>query len=169
MTDTTVSNWLEQRFEKSKAYQTARGIRFELTFEEYIKLWSADKIRKLEKYAATGDLDRRMRHPDKGWVLSWASKEARKAGVMNTDTARVLTRKTSEVRFFMQKGERHTQAAKDAIGKAHRNKTISQEHREKISGARKGTKQTEEHKRKRVEAARATRERKLAEAEHRVF
>jgi hypothetical protein len=155
MTDTTVGDWLEQRFEKSKAYQTARGIRFELTFEEYIKLWSADKIRKLEKYAAAGDLDRRMRHPDKGWVLSWASKEARKAGVMNKDTARVLTRKTSEIRFFMQKGERHTEAAKKAIGDAHRGKKISEKHRNDISKARMGVKQSEEHRRKRSEAMRA--------------
>src|SRR5687768_4048901 len=101
MTDTTVSHWLEQRYEKSKVYQTEQGIHFDLSFEEYLNLWSADKIRKLEKYAAAGDLDRRMRHPDKGWVLSWSSKEARKAGVMNRDTARVLTRKTSETRFFM--------------------------------------------------------------------
>ncbi len=89
MTDTTVSHWLEQRFEKSKAYQTARGIRFELTLEEYLNLWSADNIRKMEKYAAAGDLDQRMRHKEKGWVLSWASKEVRKARVMNKDTALV--------------------------------------------------------------------------------
>src|SRR3712207_873658 len=83
MTDTTVSHWLEQRYENSKTYQTEQGIRFELTFEEYLNLWSADKIRKMEEYAAAGDLDRRMRHKEKGWVLSWSSKDARKARVMN--------------------------------------------------------------------------------------
>jgi hypothetical protein len=157
MADTTVTHWLKRRFENSKVYQAKRGIRFDLSFEDYLSLWSADKLRQLEKYAAKGNIDRRMGHKEKGWVLSWVSKEARKAGVLNKDTARVLTRKTSEMRFFMQKGERHTAAAKKAIGDAHRGKKISEEHRRAISASKKGVKQSEEHKRKRVDNARATR------------
>jgi hypothetical protein len=55
----------------------------------------------------------------------------------------------------MQKGERHSEAAKKAIGAAHRGKKISDEHRNDISKARKGVKQSEEHKRKRSESMRA--------------
>jgi hypothetical protein len=168
MMNSNIRTWLYTRYKRAEDYQTENGIHFDLTFEEYLSLWSPYRLLKLEEYLRNNEIDRRMRHPLYGWVLSWISKDARKTGVMNKDTARLLNRDDSEKRFFMQRGERHTEEAKAAIGAAHRGKSISQEHREKISAARKGTKQTEEHKRKRIEAARATRERKLAEAEHRV-
>ena len=147
--------WLYTRYKRAENYQTNRGIQFVLSFEDYLSLWSPYRLLKLEEYLRNNEIDRRMRHPLYGWVLSWVSKEARKAGVMNKNAARLLNREDSERRFFMQRGERHTDEAKAAIGKAQQGKTITQEHRNAISAARKGTKQTAEHKCKRSDAMKA--------------
>jgi hypothetical protein len=155
MMNSNTPAWLYTRYQRAENYQTKNGIHFDLTFEEYLSLWSPYRLLKLEEYLRNNEIDRRMRHPLYGWVLSWVSKEARKAGVMNKNTARLLNRADSERRFFMQRGERHTEEAKAAIGKAQRGKTITQEHRNAVSVARKGTKQSDEHKRKRSDAMKA--------------
>ncbi len=84
-------------------------------------LWGLRKLKQVAELIETGKLTKRMRHPDRGWVLSWISKEAREAGEMNITTARILQRNSSKHRFFyLQAGDTHTDAAKRKIGDAKR-------------------------------------------------
>ncbi|MCC4298324.1 NUMOD3 domain-containing DNA-binding protein [Aurantimonas coralicida] len=155
--------WLHKRYTNSLRYQTGRGIDFELSFEEYLGLWSQDKLKKISKWIEDGDITHRQKHPLYGWVLSWRSKQDRKDGVMNKATARILQRGSSERRFLLQKGEKHTEEAKAKIGAAHRGKEITQEHREAISQSKKGKPQTPEQIAKRRASTAATKARKVAE------
>src|SRR6478735_884042 len=84
--------WLEAHYQGRKSYQTGRGIRFALTFSQYVDLWGIKKLKQVAKLIASGKIAKRMGHPEKGWVLSWTSKEAREAGEMNFTTARILQR-----------------------------------------------------------------------------
>ena len=153
-----IITWLFQQYEKSKSYQMAKGIIFNLSFLEYQSLWQCQS-KKLNYWYGSGKLDTFMRHPQQGLVLSWRSKELRAAGVMDATTACVITRANSEKRFFLQAGEQHTEEAKKRIGDGQRGRKRSDKHKAAISRARKGQPQSKEQIAKRVAATRATKER----------
>ena len=155
--------WLERQFARARSYQTGRGTQFDLTFDDYVDLWRLNRLKKVLQLMKASHLRSRMRHPDRGWVLSWRNKDARKRGVMNKHTACIIQRLTSKLRFFLQKDERHTDAARAKIGAAKRGKPLSEAHKQAIRNARTGIAQTEEHKRKRIEAIRATKQRQREE------
>ena len=155
--------WLERQFARARSYQTGRGTQFDLTFDDYVDLWRLSRLEKVLLLMKAGHLKNRMRHPDRGWVLSWSNKDARKTGVMNRHTACIIQRLTSKLRFYLQKGERHTDAARARIGAAKRGKPLSVTHKEAIRAARTGVAQSEEHKRKRIAAIRATKQRQREE------
>ncbi|MGT2477900.1 hypothetical protein ACU4GR_01250 [Methylobacterium oryzae CBMB20] len=155
--------WLERQFARARSYQTGRGTQFDLTFDDYVDLWRLRRLQKVVLLMKAGRLKNRMRHPDRGWVLSWSNKNARKSGVMNRHTACIIQRLTSKLRFYLQKGERHTDAARARIGAAKRGKPLSVAHKQAIRAARTGVAQSEEHKRKRIAAIRATKQRQREE------
>ncbi|WP_342166992.1 hypothetical protein [Methylobacterium sp. SD21] len=157
-TQAATQQWLEKHYRGRMAYQVSRGKIFALSFADYVNLWGLRKLREVAKLIETGKLTRRMRHPDKGWVLSWISKEAREAGEMNATTARILQRNSSKLRFYLQAGDTHTDVAKRKIGDAKRGKALSDAHKQAIREARIGVKQSAEHKAKRIAAMRATKQ-----------
>lgn len=161
--DADLHAWLERQFARARSYQIGRGTQFDLTFDEYVDLWRLNRLKKVVQLMKAGRLRSRMRHPDRGWVLSWSNKAARKTGVMNKHTACIIQRLTSKLRFYLQKGERHTEAARAKIGAAKRGKPLTAAHKEAIRAARTGVAQSEEHKRKRIEAMRATKRRQREE------
>lgn len=77
-------DYLAQRFEISKQMQIQRGVKFALTFPEYLKLWRAKPrhVRRLTNTIRRGTVDRFMRSPD-GFVLTWLDKRDRLAGLMH--------------------------------------------------------------------------------------
>ena len=152
--------WLSEQYEKSKRYQTGKGIVFALSFDEYIALWSIPRLRKLEKLVLNNEIGNFQKNPKYAWVLSWRVKSDRAAGNLNGDTARILLRWESEQRFYIQKGETHSPAARQKISDARRGKPLSAKHRRAIGNARLGVKQSEEHKLKRIAAMKATKARK---------
>jgi hypothetical protein len=151
--------WLEQHYRGRADYHAKRNISFNLPFDEYIHLWKLRRLKEVAKLIENGRITRRMRHPQKGWVLSWTNKAARAGGEMNATTACIIQRETSKRRFYLQAGDKHTEAAKQRIGDAKRGKPISAKHKQAISKARTGVPQSEEHKRKRIEAMKATKAR----------
>jgi hypothetical protein len=151
--------WLEKQYNRCAIYQAGRNINFNLPFYDYVCLWKLRRLKEVAKLIENGRISRRMRHPEKGWVLSWTNKAARAGGEMNVTTACILQRETSKRRFYLQAGDKHTEAAKQRIGDAKRGKPISAKHKQAISKARTGVPQSEEHKRKRIEAMKATKAR----------
>lgn len=115
-----IMDWLEAHYQGREKYQTGRGIRFALKFSEYVNLWGIKKLKQVTKLIESGRIGNRMRHPEKGWVLSWISREAREAGEMNCATARILQRNSSKHRFYLKAGDTHTDDAKRRIGDAKR-------------------------------------------------
>lgn len=150
--------WLEVHYRGREKYQTGRGIQFALTFSEYVDLWGIKKLKQVTKLIDSGKIGSRMRHPEKGWVLSWISREAREMGEMNSATARILQRNSSKHRFYLKAGDTHTDDAKRRIGDAKRGKPLSSEHKQSIRASRLGVPQSAEHKAKRIAAIRATKQ-----------
>ena len=151
--------WLERQYRGRASYHAGRNIKFNLPFHDYICLWKLRRLKEVAKLIENGEITRRMRHPQKGWVLSWTNKAARAGGEMNATTACIMQRETSKRRFYLQAGDQHTEAAKQRIGDAKRGKPLSDRHKQAISKARTGVPQSEEHKRKRIEAMKATKAR----------
>lgn len=157
MTSTKCMDWLRGQYERSRNYQTARGIQFDLKLSEYINLWSPKRLRRLDELVHDGTIDAFQKHRQWAWVLTWRSKEDRLYGVMNAATAVIATRAESEKKFYLKKGEKHSEKTKKAIGAKHRGKKISKEHRKAIGDSKRGKQQTPEQIAKRVEASRQTR------------
>ncbi|TXN78996.1 hypothetical protein [Methylobacterium sp. WL8] len=157
------SAWLSAQYEKANKYQTANGISFELTFEDYISLWSIHRLRKLEELVLNNEIKNFQKNKLYAWVLSWRKKSDKAAGVLNRDTAQILLRWESEKLFYIQKGETQSPDARRKISLARRGKPLSAKHKRAIGDARLGVKQTEAHKRKRIEAMKATKARNKLE------
>lgn len=153
-------DWLRSQHSKAAVYQSANGINFDLTLEDYISLWSTYRLNKLEKLILTNRIKGFQKNPRHAWVLSWRSKRDRAAGTMNKVTARILQRWESEVVFRIQRGETQSASARRKIGDARRGKPLTAQHKAAIGNSRRGIQQTAEHKRKRIEAMRATKARK---------
>ena len=156
-------DWLKLQHNRASAYQTSKGINFDLTLAEYISLWSPYRLEKLERLILANEIKSYQKNKKYGWVLSWRAKKDRAAGTMNIETARILLRWQSEVVFRIQLGETQSAHARKKIGDARRGKPLSAQHRASISSARRGIQQSEEHKRRRIDAMRATKARKRAE------
>lgn len=146
---------------QSQKYHVGNGVKFELSFLEYQDLWSNAQKEKIIRWFKSGRLRTSMKHKEKGYVLSWRRKADYANRVMNKETARILTRDSSQRRFWMQAGDKHTEKARKAIGDAQRGRKRSDEHRAAISRARKGVKQTPEQVAARVAATAITKAKKL--------
>lgn len=143
-----LNGWLA----KSERYQVAvKHRRFELTLDEFLTLWGADRLRKLDAWITTGMHGNRMHRKNPyGMVLTWRDSAARKSGVMNMQTARVTARVISQRECGITKGETHSPEACARISKSLTGKTKSEQHKRNISIAMQGRKRgpmSEEQKR----------------------
>lgn len=161
-----LTTYLTGWYEKSRARQIENGKVFELTLEEFFGLWSPKQIAKLEVLLLDGKAYERMRKKNMlAWVLGWTSREAFLAGVMNAETALIQTRSRSMEITGMQKGDKHSQASKDAISSKLKGKPKSDEHNalnsERMIGKNKGRvmSQAEKDMRREKALARHARER----------
>lgn len=134
---------LDRKYNATKRYQTARGVLFNLTLPEYLALISSAQMQNMELRLKKNGLKRFMKS-EFGFVLTWKSKTAMHAKVMDATTAEFVNRVKSRRNVQNQKGETHTQKSKDAISAALKGVAKTAEHKANISAATKGVKRTAE-------------------------
>jgi hypothetical protein len=142
--------WLNNRYSLSRNYQINQGTNFDLSFVEFISLWSKHRLRKLAELIQSEQIDNYQRNANYAWVLTWKKKAFKAAGTMNAQTACIALRKDSVKTFYIQKGEKQSASARKRIGDAQRGKKISDDHKAAISRDKKGKKQSPEHVAKRL-------------------
>lgn len=163
---TNYDEFLERWFRDSRAYQVEKkGKAFDLTLPEFHALFSPNQRATIRKHLKAGSIDGFM-GSNFGYVLSWVSKEAGVAGVMNATTAKILPREPSRKLFRIQKGETQSVRARAKIGAAKRGKKQSPEHVAARAEAQRGMKRkpVSDETRAKVRAAAIAREAAKREA-----
>lgn len=104
-----VRQLLLDQYTSSKAYQEKKQIVFELTFEQFVGLWTKYRLDKLAKLidSPKGRLTSYLKHPIHRPVLTWTAKEQRRTGVMTHLNACIKTAAQSKFTFHIKKGEKH--------------------------------------------------------------
>jgi hypothetical protein len=113
--------FLTGRYEAARRYQTSKGVSFQITFDQYLTLFTQARrnilLAKLNKSGVEG-AERFFRHTEKGWVLSWIS--GKPAAAMTVADVKIMTRNQSKKNSQFKPGDTHTEKAKQAIGAAKR-------------------------------------------------
>ncbi|WP_018898929.1 NUMOD3 domain-containing DNA-binding protein [Rhizobium sp. 2MFCol3.1] len=139
-------------YESSQRRQVAAGNRFELTFDEYLALITKARRQRMESELKAGTFKRFMESTT-GYVLTWKDRPSKAGGVLNGETAVFVNREQSRRNQHFKKGDRHTQASKDAIALARTGTKHSEETKERIKQANTGQTRSDETKAK-ISAAR---------------
>lgn len=169
-----VEDFVEKMFKfysRSAAYQTKGGIRFELSFDEYLNLFDNNLLSSLARSFAKGTIEKR-KHSKYGFVLSWKSRADKLAGVMNPDTATICAPAQSQYncRYLpneerdekarkkmadKKKGKPRPEAVKQQISETKTGQTYDETHRANISASLKGKPKSAESNARRSESAKA--------------
>ncbi|MGT2477863.1 NUMOD3 domain-containing DNA-binding protein [Methylobacterium oryzae CBMB20] len=151
-------DYLNERYAKSRATQEQAKRIFDLTEREHLALWEAKPLfvtklaAKLNKSKDSADSYMRS---ELGPCLSWVTKQARKDGVMNRDTAEVISHRDSEKRFRMQPGERHREESKQKISRSKKGVKHTEARKAKVSAALTGVAKSAESNSKRSASMKA--------------
>lgn len=135
---------LKAQFLNAVAYQAVKNRRVEMTFEEFLTLVTSSRRQRMERAMASGNFERFMKGRY-GYVLTWKSRQAKEAGVMNLQTAAYLNREDSERACQFGPGDTHTEEAKAKIGEARRGKKASEATRAKLSAQKMGKPLSADH------------------------
>ena len=164
--DELVAAYLKERYDISKRTQEISKITFDLTEREHLNLWEAKPLflNKLALQLNRGkdSADSYMRS-ELGPCLSWVNKQARKDGVMNRDTAEVISHRESEKRFRIQAGDHHSEKSKRRISESKRGVKHTRAHKANVSAALTGVAKSPESNSKRSTAMKAHWDKKRAE------
>ena len=153
-----VIDYLNERYIKSKATQERAKRKFDLTEREHLALWEAKPLfviklaAKLKKGKDSADSYMRS---DRGPCLSWITKQAMRDGVMNRDTAEVISHRESVMRFRMQRGEKHRDESKQKISRTKKGTKHTDRHKAKVSAALTGVAKSAESNSKRSASMKA--------------
>lgn len=134
-------DYLNERYAKSRATQEQANRKFDLTEREHLALWEAKPLfvtRLAAKLRKSKDSADSYMRSELGPCLSWVGKQARKDGVMNRDTAEVISHRESEKRFRMQPGETHREDSKQKISKSKKGVKHTEAHKANVSAALTG-------------------------------
>lgn len=134
---------LRAQFANAIAYQEMKKRRVELTEAEFFALVTPSRRQRMERAMVAGNFERFMKGRF-GYVLTWKSRQAKEAGVMNFQTAAYLNREDSERACQFGPGDKHSDESKAAIGKARTGKKASDATRQKMSKAKVGKSRDDE-------------------------
>lgn len=119
--------------------QRDNGKQFDLSFDDFLGLWSKSQLRNAERWCADGSLYLRLNSDsERAYVLSWVSYAASQGPVMNRHTAQICTRKQSAQACLPQKGDTLGERHKARISKKLTGQSKSEKHRANISASMQG-------------------------------
>lgn len=158
-------------YSRSVKYQTSKEVKFTLTFDEYLSLFTSQLLNSLARSFLKGTIEKRQQS-DFAFVLSWKNRHAQLAGVMDAESAIVCSRNQS--RFNCQylpdeersekarkkmsdkkMGKARPEAVKQKISETKTGQTYDDAHRKAISDGLKGKAKSAESNDRRREAAKA--------------
>jgi len=138
---------LHDRYDAARVYQENKGVRFELTFEQFVLLVTDSRLNTIRNAMKKNVVDYFFRSR-RGYVLSWKDAEAMRSGVMNSQTAAYINRAESRKVGHFIKGDKHSDASKQKISTAKKGTKHSEVTRERMAAAKRGTTRSEETKAK---------------------
>lgn len=134
-----LSSYLQSWHKTSTARQKQKGRLVELTYPDFLALFTPGQLMGLE-WAIQNDTLRQLQNENSSdaLVLTWRSYEAVTNGQLNSQTAMICSRKASEKTCRMAAGDTHTAQTKARISKTKKGKRNSPKHNANISKATKG-------------------------------
>lgn len=120
-----VETLLIELYGRTVRWQTRNGIRVDLTQGEFIALWSAYRINKLETLLDAGVAKVRayLRNPNTKPVCGWRTAEARETGVMSAANAKIMMAMDQRKMFQFTKGDKHRPESIEKMRKPKSEKT----------------------------------------------
>jgi hypothetical protein len=169
-----VEDFVEKMFKfysRSARYQANKEVSFTLTFDEYLSLFSSQLLNSMAKSFVKGTIEKRQ-SSDYAFVLSWKSRQAKLANVMNAETALICTRgqsiyncqylpgeerdeKARKKMSDKKKGKARPESVKQQISQTKTGQTYDEAHRAAISAGLKGKAKSAESNERRRAAAKA--------------
>ncbi|UPA25349.1 NUMOD3 domain-containing DNA-binding protein [Shinella oryzae] len=128
---------LERMFEASKQHQTANGVSWNLTFNEYLELITQRRMQRMEAELKAGKLKEFMKGA-KGYVLTTKNRTAYKAKIYDPTTVEFVNRNKSLRNHRMNKGDTHSEKSKEIMSIKRTGTTQTEETKQKISEGNKG-------------------------------
>jgi len=150
---------LKRMFESSKKRQEEAGVRFELTFDEYLELITPARRRTMQQKLDSGKLKEFM-ESSRGYVLTPKGREEHAAKVCNKDTFEFANREKSRRNQHLKKGDRHRDESKQLIAISRMGTTHTEETKKKIRDGNKGQKRSDETRKAIAEARTGTKDSK---------
>ena len=131
--------YLQSWHKTSTTRQKAKGNAVELSYTQFLSLFTDGQLLALEWAAYKGSLGVLQNEESKdALVLTWRSYDAVCSKLFNVNTAFICTREMSAQVCRMKAGDNHTPTAKKKIGAAQKGKPKSAAHKAKISQSTKG-------------------------------
>lgn len=119
--------------------QREKGKQFDLSFEDFVGLWSKTQLRNAERWCADGSLYMRLNgENERAYVLSWTSYAESQGPVMHKGNAQICTRKQSALVCRPQPGDKLGMTHKSRISKKLTGQAKTQAHKQNISAAMQG-------------------------------
>ncbi|TQX90245.1 MULTISPECIES: hypothetical protein [unclassified Rhizobium] len=128
---------LHDRFQKAKHDQIAKGVTFNLTFEEFLALIGSGKRSKLRRQFNQGTLVPFFKSWS-GYCLSWKDRTSFRSKIMDASTAVYTTRRMSKRVNQFEKGDTHTEASKARISASKTGKPRTKKAKKAISNGLMG-------------------------------
>ncbi|KQO79467.1 hypothetical protein [Rhizobium sp. Leaf262] len=127
------------QYANARTYQLLKKRTFNLSPEEFFALITPSRRQRMEQRMAEGRFERFMKS-NYGYVLTWKSRAAFKAGVMDASTPCYVNREDAERACQFGPGDEHTADSKDLIRKSRTGKKASDATRAKMSRSKVGKK-----------------------------
>lgn len=163
-----LESFLRSWHETSAETQRKNGKEFNLSFEEFLSLWSPQQLRRMQKWSDDNNLYLKLSAENEdAYVLTWTSYRESQGPVMHVGNAQILKRKDSLKVCRVAKGDTLPEKTRSKISRTLTGMVKEEDHKRKISvamqGVHKGRKGTKDESANKSAAQKARWDRYRAE------